>query len=428
MATGVGQAIGKLHSAVDALLAAGLDPLSDAELTDVVRDLEAASRRLAPVGHRVIAEVDRRGLADDHGCRETKAFLAGLLRLSRAEAKARVTAARRCGDRVSVSGEALEPLLPAVAAAQAAGEISPKHAALIGDTIDKLPSSVDEAGEVAGHEAFLVDQARQFTPETLKIVARRLLETVDPDGVLRDVEYRDRRRSLVIHQRPDGSVFGTFDGTAEFGELLLTTLDVLAAPKPAADGTPDPRSPEQRNHDGLADAMRLMIRSTQLPPANGVLATVVLTMTETQWRTEQGLAKTGHGALIPVREAKRIAGGETRLFPVVLSDAYPPPTPWLFRSAQSIHAYGTCHHIFTERERLAMAARDGGCTFPGCTVVGAERRASLLVRPRRRPTVERAKRGHAPARATYEAMGFTLLPIARYFTLLDDPPTTGRAG
>lgn len=29
--------------------------------------------------------------------------------------------------------------------------------------------------------------------------------------------------------------------------------------------------------------------------------------------------------------------------------------------------------------------------------------------------------GHAPARATYEAMGFTLLPIARYFTLLNDP-------
>ncbi len=27
--------------------------------------------------------------------------------------------------------------------------------------------------------------------------------------------------------------------------------------------------------------------------------------------------------------------------------------------------------------------------------------------------------GHAPARAAYEAAGFTLLPIARYFRLLD---------
>jgi len=27
--------------------------------------------------------------------------------------------------------------------------------------------------------------------------------------------------------------------------------------------------------------------------------------------------------------------------------------------------------------------------------------------------------GHAPARAAYESAGFTLLPIARYFRLLD---------
>jgi hypothetical protein len=27
--------------------------------------------------------------------------------------------------------------------------------------------------------------------------------------------------------------------------------------------------------------------------------------------------------------------------------------------------------------------------------------------------------GHAPARAAYETAGFTLLPIARYFRLLD---------
>ena len=28
--------------------------------------------------------------------------------------------------------------------------------------------------------------------------------------------------------------------------------------------------------------------------------------------------------------------------------------------------------------------------------------------------------GHAPARATYSATGFTLLPVARYFQLLGD--------
>jgi len=40
--------------------------------------------------------------------------------------------------------------------------------------------------------------------------------------------------------------------------------------------------------------------------------------------------------------------------------------------------------------------------------------------------------GHAPARAAYEAAGFTLLPVARYFRLLDRParvtlPNAGQA-
>jgi hypothetical protein len=32
-----------------------------------------------------------------------------------------------------------------------------------------------------------------------------------------------------------------------------------------------------------------------------------------------------------------------------------------------IEAYGDTHRIFTANQRLALAARDRGCTFPGCT-------------------------------------------------------------
>ena len=37
-------------------------------------------------------------------------------------------------------------------------------------------------------------------------------------------------------------------------------------------------------------------------------------------------------------------------------------------SVRGIHGYGTLHRIFTEGQRLALAARDHGCSFPGCTV------------------------------------------------------------
>jgi hypothetical protein len=40
----------------------------------------------------------------------------------------------------------------------------------------------------------------------------------------------------------------------------------------------------------------------------------------------------------------------------------------LVNSLRAIEAYGHTHRIFTAGQRLAMIARDHGCSFPGCTV------------------------------------------------------------
>ena len=42
--------------------------------------------------------------------------------------------------------------------------------------------------------------------------------------------------------------------------------------------------------------------------------------------------------------------------------------PVVVDSVRRVTAYGTSHRIFTEGQRLAMMARDQGCSFPGCTV------------------------------------------------------------
>ncbi len=67
-----------------------------------------------------------------------------------------------------------------------------------------------------------------------------------------------------------------------------------------------------------------------------------------------GLARTGHGYLIPATLAKRWAGGEARIMAVLLS------------KTQGITAYSSSHRICTEQQRLALIARDRGCSFPGC--------------------------------------------------------------
>jgi hypothetical protein len=144
------------------------------------------------------------------------------------------------------------------------------------------------------------------------------------------------------------------EATAELTELLLTHCDALAKPRPETDGVRDPRTAGQRRHDALLDALKLNLRAQQLPSIGGITATLVMTMTAESYLTGHGLARTGHGALLPVAEAMRIAAGDYRLMNVVLD------------RTKGITAYSSIQRLFTEAQRLALAAVDGGCTFPGC--------------------------------------------------------------
>jgi hypothetical protein len=136
------------------------------------------------------------------------------------------------------------------------------------------------------------------------------------------------------------------------------------------------RTPAQLRHDALRDLLLLAIRSSSLPATGGIVATILLTMTPAQLadlasrpgtrrdaltRDEQPrapgdrLVPTGHGALINL-DALRPLLGDAQIIPVALG------------RTRRIEAYGDKHRIFSENQRLALAARDLGCSFPGCTV------------------------------------------------------------
>jgi hypothetical protein len=100
--------------------------------------------------------------------------------------------------------------------------------------------------------------------------------------------------------------------------------------------------------------MKINVRARALPSIAGVTATVILTMTADEFETRGGLARTAHGALIPVPEAMRMAAGEYRLMNVVID------------KTKGITAYSSTARLFPENARLAMIAHDGGCTFPNC--------------------------------------------------------------
>jgi hypothetical protein len=257
------------------------------------------------------------------------------------------------GARRSFTGELLAPIYAQVAAAQAAGSIGEAAARVVVGMIDTLPDAVRCEQDLAC-EKLLVEQAQILDVDALKQVAVRLDATLDPDGAHKDVQYRRRHRDLRLQVRPDGSSHGEFEGTAEFTEWLRTVLDSTARPAPEKDGVKDPRTPGQRQHDGLLDAMKLLAKAELLPDAGGISTTVVLTITNEAAATGEGTAVTGHGIVLPTREALLWLDGGTQLIPIVLNDI------------GAITGIGTGQRLFSKRQRLAMIARDQGCCFPGC--------------------------------------------------------------
>jgi len=346
-------ALAAAHAAIDDLQHVDLTGLSEDALLAYWRETERLRRRVPSLDHALILEAEARGLPESHHVRNLGQFLRALLRLDPGEAAGRVRAAEAAGVRRAMTGQPLPPAYPVVAAAQAEGLISERHARVVVDTVEKLPDPVrhEHAGQV---EADLVGHAQRFDPQQLGKLALRVTAWLDPDGALKDIAYRERTRELGLQVRPDGSSHGEGEFTAELTELLLLHVDALAKPKPEKDGIKDPRSAGQRRHDALLEALKLNVRAQQLPSVAGVTATIVMTMTQQQYLTGQGLARTAHGALVPASEAFTWAGGDYRLMAVVID------------KIKGITAYSSIHRLYTEQQRLARAAIDGGCTFPNC--------------------------------------------------------------
>jgi hypothetical protein len=345
--------LARLDAAVDDLLTLPLASVTDDDVLAVWRRVERVTRRLAVADHACLGQVQSRHLDFTHGAKNLITFTQQALRVGAREAKARISAAEAAGPRTALTGEALPAIYEQVAAAQAAGDISPAQARVVVHTVDALPDPL-QAELGATVEAMLVEQARSLDPDQLARHAHDLGHALDQDGMLKDAAYRDRCRDLALRRRTDGS--GRIEGelTAEAFEHALTLFDTLARPKPSADGAKDPRTPGQRRHDALLEALKMLERSQQLPDAGGITTTVILTADATDWATGTGTTTTGHGVTLATVEAQRWIDGETRILGIAL-DRY-----------KAVQAYTNCSRVFTEHQRLQLIARDRGCSFPGC--------------------------------------------------------------
>lgn len=339
----------QLDAALAALLAADLPALSGIELADALAAIEQRRRQLDAVDARLIAELDERGVSGEFGRTSTEDLVAIRCRVDPREAKARVMRARSLGPRRSVSGEPLAPLLPATSAALSAGDVSAAQVQVIAETmdaVDDLPCAAEAAGPA---EALLVSAAAHEAPRALRRTSTMLLQRLDPDGRLADDARSERLRQVTVTGR---RLSGTL--TDETAAVWRTIIDALSAPQPGDDGTRDDRAPRQRRHDAFLEAGLRLLRSGSLPDCGGTPVTVLITTTAEQWNDPAGLARTEHGELVSMTRLRGMAD-ELGYALVTLSPK------------GEVLAFGRDRRLANPSLRRALAGRDGGCCFPGCT-------------------------------------------------------------
>ena len=340
----------------------GLDAFNDAALVGFLQDFERVRNRLPLIDHRVIGDATRRGLPDTLCQGSMARALASALRISMPEATRRVHAAEAVGERTSMLGQPIDPVRPHLAAAQRAGEIGTEHVSIIERALVKVDRAGFDPAAIDAGEELLTRFAHQFGPKDLKRLADQVVDAINPDGTLPDDQLNADRRFLHLRQTKDGAYAGEFRLTAECGAKLQTLLGPLAKPRlnttTGPDGRlieePDSRHHVQRMHDALEDICDRLLRSSNpVPDSGGTPATVIITIDVDDLLANTGYGIASDGTLIRTERVRELADS---------ADVY---TAFLNNRGEVLRL-GRTRRIASRGQTIALTARDGGCSFPGC--------------------------------------------------------------
>src|SRR5215207_511398 len=244
-------ALDDVSDAVDKAGGADVWSLSDDDLAAAIEQCERLAARQAALSLRLVREADARDMGRRLGASCTASWLAGRLRLRPGDAKTRVDLANR-----------LDPHL-------AAGEVSLEHARGVAATMLALPDGLG-AEQIRAAEKELAGFARQFDPVTAGRLGRHLIHVLDTDTLAEREDRAYRRREFRMVDLGDGITRLTGQLDTESAAMVRSALDPLAAPNPADDATPDPRTASQRMADALVELARRTCAAGELPARHSV--------------------------------------------------------------------------------------------------------------------------------------------------------------
>jgi Domain of unknown function (DUF222)/HNH endonuclease len=350
-----------LNNLIDTVEGGGLDQLTAVEKISFWQHFEAFRNRLPLIDHSLLADARTHDLAGEYCFSSLSQLLSRMLRLSPSEAAARVRAAAAVGPRTSELGEALDPVLPELAVAQRTGAVSPELVQIVVRVMQKLDRPDLDRAEMAAVEQQLAKHAQQLGPKDLRLVADRMVDAVDPDSSAPvDDQMQHDRRHLELRQRRDGmwQLEGKLTNTV--GAQLHAVLDPLTRPRITTveiDGRTveiaDERHYGQRMHDGLEDVCGRLLQLADRPATGGTPASVIVTVQVEELLAKAGIGETTDGSQLSAAQLLRIAD-EAEIWPTIIDRKGVPL------------ALGRTRRIASRGQTMALIAREGGCSFPGC--------------------------------------------------------------
>lgn len=209
-------------------------------------------------------------------------------------------------------------------------------------TVEQLAARAREARAVLDAEA---DVERAADAERARRERRYLHLTVQPDGMTRLSGLLDPESAALVRSAIDGATSPRRGGPRFVSDAEIARTERLLN---------DPRTTDQIAVDALVELVRLggHVAPTELigttPPAVQVI------VAERDLRAGAGLARIegqSEPVSVPTAERHRCTSGTL----AIVVDA-----------SGEVLSLGRASRLFTRRQRVALAARDGGCRFPGC--------------------------------------------------------------
>ncbi len=397
-----------LQAALDALRgalgdgeAAGIpitvQALGDDELVSVIQSATTLVRagesmRIAASGvvaARSTRESGHGGLAQRRGHRSAVSLIQDLTGSTRADATKQV----RIGEALATSAAPAAPDAAAGDSATPAAAPPPWHAplgaALMAGTLTSaqhdaifrgLGAPPVEVGDEAGDGARdawslaarqLIDEARVRTVEELSTASRAVRDLLDPEGAQRRFDERFDARSFRAWTDRDGVRHGTFRfddvGAVEIETIIATALrprrggprfvdpDEAARAKELSD---DPRTNDQLAYDLIMDVLRAGARAD----AQTVFGTRQAGVRVIATKRAHDDAMAGRPAVALVEDT----GATLPSWAIAARTCDTGTVAVTLDAAGNPLDVGREARLFTPKQRIALAVRDGGCRIPGC--------------------------------------------------------------